>query len=69
MKLMVCQTCHKASALCGQPLHVFAFCPPAPVARAATAGARRNNKPRDETSDRPGSCRTNAARSAGREAR
>ena len=27
MKLMVCQTCHKASALCGQPLRIFAFCP------------------------------------------
>ena len=28
MKLTVCPTCQKACALCGQPLHVFAFCPP-----------------------------------------
>ena len=28
MKLTVCPTCQKACALCGQPLHVNAFCPP-----------------------------------------
>jgi hypothetical protein len=28
MKLDLCPTCQRTCALCGQPLHVNAFCPP-----------------------------------------